>query len=270
MRCFFGHMSCNAVVTKACNSDLKFCNSVATKMSWASYRKTSRDEDLAYSLLGLFDVNMPLLYGEGLEKSFLRLQSKIIKKTSDESIFAWTSNQDVSGMLATHPRLFANVGDLQYPHYWQNRPPVLITNRGVDFSVPKRSLGRASIIENALFPGPHFRKPRIIPVYLNCGYPVGDSCISGLNLACIQLCTQDSRWFRIRCWNNKPREYPQCYEELNKGRAVKMLLQKTEVINVSSPRNRLEIFSCQNEAKIMIKEYEKQTENNKGQNRIKN
>jgi hypothetical protein len=36
--------------------------SVARKMSWAARRKTTREEDMAYSLLGLFEVNMPLLY----------------------------------------------------------------------------------------------------------------------------------------------------------------------------------------------------------------
>ena len=47
--------------------------SAAAKMSWASTRTTTRPEDVAYSLLGLFNVNMPLLYGEGEEKAFLRL-----------------------------------------------------------------------------------------------------------------------------------------------------------------------------------------------------
>jgi len=47
--------------------------SVAQRMSWASERETTRTEDLAYCLLGLFGVNMPLLYGEG-SKAFLRLQ----------------------------------------------------------------------------------------------------------------------------------------------------------------------------------------------------
>jgi hypothetical protein len=47
--------------------------SVAQRMSWASERETTRLEDLAYCLLGLFGVNMPLLYGEG-SKAFLRLQ----------------------------------------------------------------------------------------------------------------------------------------------------------------------------------------------------
>jgi len=46
--------------------------SIASRMSWAAKRKTTRTEDIAYSLLGIFDVNMPLLYGEG-EKSFIRL-----------------------------------------------------------------------------------------------------------------------------------------------------------------------------------------------------
>ena len=47
--------------------------SVAQRMSWASKRETTRTEDLAYCLLGIFGVNMPLLYGEG-SNAFLRLQ----------------------------------------------------------------------------------------------------------------------------------------------------------------------------------------------------
>lgn len=41
--------------------------SIANRMAWASRRKTSRREDIAYCLLGIFDVNMPLLYGEGIK-----------------------------------------------------------------------------------------------------------------------------------------------------------------------------------------------------------
>jgi hypothetical protein len=62
---------------------------VAQKMSWAAGRETTRIEDIAYCLLGLFDVNMPLLYGEE-EKAFRRLQEEIIKSTADYSVFAWT------------------------------------------------------------------------------------------------------------------------------------------------------------------------------------
>jgi len=53
-------------------SDVRSC-SIANRMSWAAERETTRVEDRAYSLLGVFGVNMPLLYGEG-ERSFIRLQ----------------------------------------------------------------------------------------------------------------------------------------------------------------------------------------------------
>jgi len=62
--------------------------SIAERMSWASNRETKRIEDIAYCLLGIFDVNMPLLYGER-GKAFLRLQEEIIRQSTDESIFAW-------------------------------------------------------------------------------------------------------------------------------------------------------------------------------------
>ncbi|CAO2649918.1 Nn.00g012100.m01.CDS01 [Neocucurbitaria sp. VM-36] len=57
--------------------------SVAKKMAWAATRVTTREEDIAYCLLGLFDVNMPLLYGEGGVKAFKRLQQEIIKDSLD-------------------------------------------------------------------------------------------------------------------------------------------------------------------------------------------
>ncbi|KAK3389567.1 hypothetical protein B0H63DRAFT_492468 [Podospora didyma] len=64
---------------------------VAQKMSWAALRKPTREEDRAYSLMGLFGVNMPLLYGEGSQKAFARLQREIMKQSTDDSIFAWSN-----------------------------------------------------------------------------------------------------------------------------------------------------------------------------------
>jgi hypothetical protein len=57
--------------------------SVDERMSWATERQTKREEDAAYSLLGIFDVPIPLLYGEGREKAFVRLR-KAIKESSME------------------------------------------------------------------------------------------------------------------------------------------------------------------------------------------
>ena len=61
---------------------------VAQIMSWAARRTTTRVEDRAYSLMGLLNVNMPMLYGEG-KKAFHRLQLEIIRASNDQSIFAW-------------------------------------------------------------------------------------------------------------------------------------------------------------------------------------
>ena len=88
--------------------------SVATKMSWAASRKTTRDEDTAYCLLGLFDINMSLLYGEGATKAFMRLQHEILQSYSyDESIFAWKDAGSLHcGLLARSPAVFASSGNI--------------------------------------------------------------------------------------------------------------------------------------------------------------
>ena len=62
--------------------------SVAQRLSWAANRETTRVEDRAYSLLGIFNINMPTLYGEG-ELAFRRLQEEIVRRVPDQSIFAW-------------------------------------------------------------------------------------------------------------------------------------------------------------------------------------
>ncbi|KAL7281287.1 hypothetical protein ACG7TL_004596 [Trametes sanguinea] len=62
--------------------------SVAQRMSWAAKRKTTRVEDEAYSLMGIFGVNIPVIYGEG-SNAFYRLQEEILRRIPDQSIFAW-------------------------------------------------------------------------------------------------------------------------------------------------------------------------------------
>ncbi|KAN0101627.1 HET domain containing protein [Hyaloscypha variabilis] len=52
----------------------------AERMSWAQTRQTTREEDMAYSLLGIFDVFMPLIYGEGRDNARGRLREAIDKK----------------------------------------------------------------------------------------------------------------------------------------------------------------------------------------------
>lgn len=70
------------------DSKQMYSQCVAQRMSWAAHREATREEDLAYSLLGIFNINMTMQYGEG-EKAFVRLQQEITRTTSDISIFAW-------------------------------------------------------------------------------------------------------------------------------------------------------------------------------------
>ncbi|KAH8650605.1 heterokaryon incompatibility protein-domain-containing protein [Tricladium varicosporioides] len=86
--------------------------SIAQKMSWASGRQTTRIEDQAYCLLGIFGITMPLLYGEGSE-AFRRLQEEIVKRTDmDHSIFAHSFYN--YRILARRPSDFRNYGDVGF------------------------------------------------------------------------------------------------------------------------------------------------------------
>ncbi|KAK2468543.1 hypothetical protein H9L39_20189 [Fusarium oxysporum f. sp. albedinis] len=92
---------------------------VAKRMSWAARRITTRVEDMAYCLLGIFDINMPMIYGEG-SKAFIRLEEEIAKQSCDLSLFAWTAQpsnptscQMYRGIFARSPEEFANCGQLR-------------------------------------------------------------------------------------------------------------------------------------------------------------
>jgi hypothetical protein len=123
---------------------------VAEKLSWASTRVTTRIEDLAYCLMGLFDINMPLLYGEG-HNAFLRLQLEIWNRTNDESIFAWgmpsreaphrdpsSARLPIPSLLASRLYLFEGLNGIEnFERVWEQTFPkahlidaVTLTNRG--------------------------------------------------------------------------------------------------------------------------------------------
>lgn len=120
---------------------------VARKMSWAARRETTREEDMAYCLLGIFDINMPLLYGEGL-KAFMRLQEEIIKTSNDLSIFSIlhgaisASSSTVNrlsriyaDLFAPSPRSFINCANVVHTRadvHWNSA--FALTNKGLRFS----------------------------------------------------------------------------------------------------------------------------------------
>ncbi|ORY12538.1 heterokaryon incompatibility protein-domain-containing protein [Clohesyomyces aquaticus] len=146
--------------------------SVAQKLSWASNRETTRVEDMAYCLLGLFSVNMPLLYGEGW-RAFNRLQEEILRQEKDHSLLAWRTwtpgshfslsdwNITVSqktqltkyplvGILAQSPKDFANSGCIK-PFHTPLDSIYEMTNVGLKISMATISFSSDSVNEGENF-----------------------------------------------------------------------------------------------------------------------
>lgn len=109
--------------------------SVAQKMSWASKRTTTRPEDTAYCLMGLLGVNMPLIYGEGAYRAFLRLEMILMEQFNDETLFAFNGY----GALAASPGCFWGYGDFvskrpRVSNFFSDSP-CFMTNKGLRMRV---------------------------------------------------------------------------------------------------------------------------------------
>lgn len=153
--------------------------SVAQIMSWASDRTTTREEDRAYSLLGLLDVQMPMLYGEG-KNAFRRLQLEILRKSNDQTIFAWgwlrtTGLSD--SFLAEDPSWFRDCSDI-----------VSLTPEGfmkaLEKDIPEDKLGK--------IPAKRFRKFTVSNDGIQIWLPTATfGPISEVKLACSQIA---NRW----------------------------------------------------------------------------
>jgi hypothetical protein len=107
----------------------------ATRMSWAARRQTTRVEDIAYCLLGIFQVNLPMIYGEGIN-AFFRLQEEIVRHNNDLTIFTWEQGEGQGlpcNLFALSPRGFADTGlVLPIPQIFLD-PVFSITNKGLRF-----------------------------------------------------------------------------------------------------------------------------------------
>ncbi|KAI1012961.1 hypothetical protein LB503_001369 [Fusarium chuoi] len=112
---------------------------VATRMSWLGKRSTTRKEDMAYCMPGIFDTSMPLLYGEG-KRAFLRLQEEIIKSSKDHTIFCWGWNEDVptnwASLLAPWPTVFEGAGDFKTIEKKDDISVFSMTNAGLSIRLP--------------------------------------------------------------------------------------------------------------------------------------
>ncbi|KAM7218546.1 hypothetical protein V8F06_006150 [Rhypophila decipiens] len=108
---------------------------ISERMSWASNRETTRVEDRAYCLMGIFGVNMPLLYGEG-DRAFHRLLREIANMSGDQSIFAWgygkppnITDHPSIGMFAPSPAEFSTGGQIDLVD--QKAVPFTLNNVGL-------------------------------------------------------------------------------------------------------------------------------------------
>ncbi|KAF5373006.1 hypothetical protein D9758_001438 [Tetrapyrgos nigripes] len=122
--------------------------SVAQRMSWAAFRETTRPEDQAYCLLGVFGVSMSPIYGEGGVKAFMRLQQEIIRISDDRSIFAWVAasasdsasarKAETRGLLARSPYEFRMSGDVQASNVELigNKSSYSFNNNGLHIHLP--------------------------------------------------------------------------------------------------------------------------------------
>ncbi|KDR67568.1 hypothetical protein GALMADRAFT_258246 [Galerina marginata CBS 339.88] len=150
--------------------------STAQRMSWAAKRETTRVEDIAYSLIGIFEVNMSTLYGEG-QRAFIRLQYEILRTSDDHSLFAWTNPRTTvpwrylepehdtlyssdfpspdSGLLASSPLQFQNSHLIQRLDVPSSGHPYSMTNKGLHIWLPIAPLQRDS-------------NPPIYKAILNC------------------------------------------------------------------------------------------------------
>lgn len=116
--------------------------SIATRTSCQAGRQTTRAEDLAYSMFGIFDVGLDLRYGER-DKAFKRLQEQIINSYPlDESVLAWTSKElgddKQPGILAPGPDCFKDSARLTVAspsHKYVPRTTYHLSNKGIEISV---------------------------------------------------------------------------------------------------------------------------------------
>lgn len=112
--------------------------SLGVRISWSIGRNAEREEDVAYALIAITNVTLPIRYGEGAKQAFLRLQEEILRDTRDGSLLAWQSAKvgEVRGLLAQSPSEFshftptANSKELQRP--WMFNGKVCFSSKGIE------------------------------------------------------------------------------------------------------------------------------------------
>ncbi|KAK1834126.1 hypothetical protein QBC39DRAFT_31705 [Podospora conica] len=112
---------------------------VSNRMSWAAERRTTRAEDIAYCLLGIFDTNMPLLYGEGGVRAFRRLQMEIARHSPDHSLLAWGGRFEGTFRSGRYPGLADSPTHFRDGHLFEpiqgGGSSITVSDKGFELSV---------------------------------------------------------------------------------------------------------------------------------------
>ncbi|KAI1419582.1 HET-domain-containing protein [Xylaria sp. FL1777] len=178
---------------------------IAAKMSWMAGRTTTRVEDLAYSMLGIFNINMTTQYGEGM-RAFMRLHQTLLSTSRDESLFAWRmpapdagtrfirgTDQDITwesgewGLLAPSPDWFkgsARVTTESPPNIERPLKGFEIAQAGIVAQIP--SVG-TRVSDHLLM---------ILGVATIAGVCIAGQVVSGLHRS---RCKKDFE-YPLRCW----------------------------------------------------------------------
>ena len=116
--------------------------SIEERMSWSAGRETKREEDAVYSVLGLFDVHMPPIYGEGKENAFDRLESEMQRKLALDSSRKRSAEEAFETCLLEerNARLRQSAGDKTQEH------PVAMQNWWAEAIA--RNMGRPRVYAN--------------------------------------------------------------------------------------------------------------------------
>lgn len=201
-------------------------------MSWAAGRETTRGEDRAYSLMGIFGVHMPLLYGEGAINAFLRLQEEIMRRSDDHSLFAWCDKNapadQLHGLLADSPDAFDYRGadKIERDRYRYSEGPYAMTNRGLQISLtltPK--LSEVDMVYTAL-----------LHCYWDCLEP------KAMELWLIKLSFRDNTFARFRCQESP---YMEGFDKDSNAKTESIYIpQHANETHPKGQRQDLQVFRC--------------------------
>ncbi|KAH0434875.1 het domain-containing protein [Colletotrichum camelliae] len=187
--------------------------SASTKMSWLSKRDVTREEDLAYCMLGLFDINMPLLYGEGM-KAFTRLQEEIVKSDNDHTIFCWewvypTTPTNWSSFLAPSPLAFRDSHRFRRLVETGSLSMYQMTNAGLSIKLPVLRTGLECYIVGLDVENSEGAQAWIQVIGYDNGQTIQGAVIDNSGLGEAKICTFDRLvldwkiWYPTSVWVNQ-------------------------------------------------------------------